>query len=255
MALYSYQAFLENKHQNTPFAQKTFDTLIERITDNQFPCYYARTTLLKNSLYVAFIENFDHEEDMFRQCFDVFAQYADIERDADPFRVFVLAIDVKTKDWQADNDLMWRFMHFCEQHDPMPWHEAIPQDTENADWSFSFMGMPWFFNLNSPNNTHRESRNVTETFSFVLQRTDGFEKLLKDDLDENAREMFRQTIRKDIRGRIAHYDNQTASPSLAGEADNLEHYEWRQFHLPNHNNQKPQTKCPYKAFKSLFSLV
>lgn len=250
---YSYKGFSEVYSTASSYAKKTFHNLETRIKSSDFPCYYAKTTILKNSLYVAFIEKYEDQNDLFYQSKKAFEQFADIEKNPNPYHVFVLSMKVDTKNWEEDNALMWDFMHYLRQHDSEPWSSEIPTATDDANWSFSFMGMPWFFNLNSHNNTHRNSRNVTDTFSLILQRTDGFEKLLKAELDEDEREKQRFAIRKDIRGRIAAYDAQPVSPALAGEADNMEYLEWKQFHIPNLNTEKPQSKCPFKAFFSLAS--
>jgi FPC/CPF motif-containing protein YcgG len=249
--LYSYQQFLQQYKNASAYSQTTFDTLVQNITNVEFPCYYAKTTLTKNSLYVAFIEEFSSEKEMFEQCKIAFDQFAEIEKIPNPYHVFVLSVALNTQNWEEDNALMWRFMSYLRQHDSEPWAKEIPESTENADWSFSYQAMPWFFNLNSHNNTHRKSRNVTNTFSFILQRTDGFEKLLKEELDETQRENQRMVIRKDIRNRVGKYDGQPVSPALAGESDNEEHLEWKQFHIPNLNSQKPQSKCPFHKFFNL----
>lgn len=245
---YSYQQFLESQKNASEYAQTTFNTLIQNITNVAFPCYYAKTTLSKNSLYVAFVEHFADETDLFEQGKIAFDQFTEIEKEPNPYNVFVLSIDIKTKNWEEDNALMWNFMHYLRKNDPEPWLVEIPTSTESPDWSFSYKAMPWFFNLNSNNLTQRKSRNVTNTFSFILQRTDGFEKLLKDELNESQKETQRMLIRKDIRNRVGCYDGQTVSPALAGESDNQEHLEWKQFHIPNLNSQPTQSKCPFTKF-------
>lgn len=245
---YSYNEFKAIENQQSPYAREVFAELIQNITNPEFPCYYAKRVIPKNSLYVSFIENFENRQAMFKQAMNAFMQYAEIERECDPYRVFVLSFKVETTSWEEDNALMYDFMHYLNQHDPEPWFEEMPTDTNDPLWSLSFMGMPWFFNLNSPNNTHRKSRNVTNTFSLVLQRTDSFEQLLRTELAEEVREKQRIIIRKEIRKRIGIYDGQPVSPSLAGEADNTNYLEWIQFHLPDLNTQKPQATCPFKYF-------
>ena len=243
--LYRYNDLSKGQQAVSPYAQSVLANLTKRITDPAFPCYFAKKVLPKNSLYLTFVENLSDQTDMFRQGMEALSIYAEIERNPDPYRVFVLSFDVNTANWEQDNQLMWQFIHYLIQHDPQPWSPDIPQTTDEAGWSVSFMGMPWFFNLNSHNHTHRNSRNVTDTFSLIIQRTDSFEKLLSSELNDGQREQQRQVIRKEIRGRVAAYDGQSVSPALAGEPDNLQHLEWVQFHIPNLNTEKPQAKCPF----------
>lgn len=244
---YSYNEFLAAQEKASAYAKKTFNTIIENINSPTFPCYFAKNVFPKNSLYVSFIEDFKNQEDMFQQSMEVFSKFALIEKYPDPYRVFILSMNVPTKTWEEDNKLMWDFMRFLNQHDPEPWFSEIPTSTDDAGWSFSFMGMPWFFNLNSHNNLNRKSRNVSGSYSIILQRTDGFEKLLKAELDEKIREQQRTEIRKDVRARVGIYDGQSVSPALAGEPDNMQHLEWVQFHIPNLNTEKPQSKCPFHS--------
>lgn len=243
--LYRYNDLSKGQQAVSPYAQSVLANLTKRITDPAFPCYFAKKVLPKNSLYLTFVENFSDQTDMFRQGMEALSIYAEIERNPDPYRVFVLSFDVNTANWEQDNQLMWQFIHYLIQHDPQPWSPDIPASTDEAGWSVSFMGMPWFFNLNSHNHTQRNSRNVTDTFSLIIQRTDSFEKLLSSELNDGQREQQRQVIRKEIRGRVAAYDGQSVSPALAGEPDNLQHLEWVQFHIPNLNTEKPQAKCPF----------
>ena len=241
--IYSYSQFLPAP--KSTFATRAFQNLEENIQQADFPCYYAKRILPKNSLYVSFIEQYTDREDMFRQAMADFAVYAELERTPDVYRVFVLSIDIDSCSWDEDNALMWDFMRYLRAHDTEAVIEGMPDSPEDKRWSFSFMGMPWFFNLNSPNLTHRRSRNVTGVLSFILQRTDSFDKLLSDELDEDETESKRKIIRAEIRGRVGKYDGQPASPLLAGEAQNTGLIEWLQFHLPNHNSDAPQSKCPF----------
>lgn len=241
--LYSYKEFMPAK--KSTFAANAFENLIRNIQLPEFPCYYAKRILPKDSLYVSFIENYTDNEDMFSQAMADFATYAELERDPDSYRVFVLSLDVPSVDWASDNALMWDFMRYLRKHDAEPVPEGMPDSPEDSNWSFSFMGMPWFFNLNSPNMANRKSRNVTGVLSFILQRTDSFDKLLAEELSVEEVERKRHIIRSEIRGRVGTYDGQPVSPVLAGEAQNKGHIEWLQFHIPDLNTDTPQAKCPF----------
>ncbi len=241
--IYNYDHFLSAT--KSAFAARAFHNLLENIQQTEFPCYYAKRILPKNSLYVSFIEQYTDREDMFRQAMADFAAYAELERTPDAYRVFVLSIDIHSPGWAEDNDLMWDFMRYLRAYDTYPIAEGIPESVDDSKWSFSFMGMPWFFNLNSPNMRHRKSRNVTGVLSFILQRTDSFDKLLSEELIESETERKRNVIRAEIRGRVGKYDGQPASPVLAGEEQNTRHIEWLQFHIPNLNSDTPQARCPF----------
>jgi FPC/CPF motif-containing protein YcgG len=194
----------------------------------------------KNTLYFGFVEKFSTQTEMFEQALQIFSEYAEIERQPDPYRVLVLAFDLQTKDWAEDDRVLWDFLDYANSKDPEKWLDEVPKDSNAAGWTFLYKGMPWFFNLNSPNHAHnRDSRNTTGTFTLIIQRTDSFDGLAPVHLHD--------TVRKELRARIAPYDGQATSPALAGEADNLQHSEWVQYHLPEKNEQKPLSKCPFHA--------
>jgi uncharacterized protein len=235
--LLQYSAFLKQQSEMSHFAQRSFAQLVSNISKADFPCYFAKNVLTRDTLYVSFIENFSDKTDLFAQISAVFSAYAEIERQPDPYRVLVLSVDIQLLDWEADDALLWEFLEYLHRQDPEPWPADVPQDPAISGWSFCFKGMPWFFNVNSPNNQDRQSRNITDSFAFVIQRTDGFDDLAP--LDKHDK------LRWDLRARCLAYDGQASSPALALGADNPEMLEWIQFHTPNLNTEKPKGKCPY----------
>ena len=237
--LYKYSEFLRQRDAASPFAQGAFASLVTNITKPDFPCYFAKNVVTKDSLYVAFAEGRVEREALFAQVAEAFMLYAEIEKQPDPYRVLVLAVDYPSDSWASDDALLWDLLAYLRTQDPEPWPAEIPQDPHVLGWSFCFMGMPWFFNLNSPRNSHRASRNVTNTLSFVIQRTDGF--------DDLAPLESHDKLRWDLRARVLPYDGQASSPALACGPDNPDMYEWIQFHTPNLNTEKPASKCPYHA--------
>lgn len=240
-----YNTLKANFESCSEFEKGIFTTLMNNIANPLFPCYFSQSVIPKNSIHFSSITDFATKENLFEQAHDELCLFAELEKDPDPFRVFVLSMNIQTSSWQEDNDFMWEFIDYLESKDTEVWPEEVSRDTNSPSWSFCFKGMPFFFNLNSPNNTLRKSRNVTGKFSFLIQRTDSFEKILPVDLDEVTREERRWMIRKDIRDRIGVYDEQVVSPALAGEQGNLEHLEWVQYHIPNSNEDKIQSKCPF----------
>jgi uncharacterized protein len=233
--LFKYSEFLQQQGNASDFARRGFANLVANIAKPDFPCYFAKNVLTKDSLYVAFLDG--DKQALFARTAEVFKAYATIEKQPDPYRVLVLALDLPSATWETDDALLWELLAYLRSQDPEPWPTEVPQDPHVEGWSFCFMGMPWFFNLNSPRNSHRASRNVTDTLSFVIQRTDGF--------DDLAPLGSHDKLRWDLRARVAPYDGQASSPALACGQDNPNMLEWIQFHTPNLNTEKPASKCPY----------
>lgn len=230
----------QNPTAYSDFAKRVASTFLGNISKSDFPCYFAKSVIPKNTLYFGFVENFNTQTEMFEQALQVFSEYAEIERQPDPYRVLVLVFDLTTQDWAEDDRLLWEFLDYANSKDPEKWLEEVPKDSNEAGWTFLYKGMPWFFNLNSPHHAHnRNSRNTTNAFTLIIQRTDSFEGLAPVHLHD--------TVRNELRARIEPYDGQPTSPALAGGADNLQHSEWIQYHLPEKNEQKPISKCPFHA--------
>ncbi len=236
--LHTISALEISPNTYSDFAQEVAKNLIKNISKNDFPCYFAKSVIPKNSLYFGFVENFSSLTEMFEIALQAFSEYADIEKQPDPYRVLVLSFDIQSEDWAADDRLLWDFLGYINQHDPERWIAEVPKDSSETGWTFSYKGMPWFFNLNSPHHAHnRNSRNTTGAFTLIIQRTDSFDGL--------APVHRHDTIRRELRARIVAYDGQSTSPALAGGADNLQHSEWVQYHLPEQNTQPPLSKCPF----------
>ena len=231
-----YSEFLATQDTASDWARTAFHETVANITKPDFPCYFAKNVITKDSLHVAFIERSDRAT-MYAQAAEVMQEYAEIERNPDIFRVLVLSMDMGGSSWEEDDALLWDFLAYLQTQDPEPWPSEVPMDPNEDGWSFCFKGMPWFFNLNSPSNTHRQSRNITNTFAFVIQRTDGFDGLAPAESHDK--------LRWDLRARCLAYDGQASSPALAKGEDNLEMLEWIQFHTPNLNTEKPKGKCPF----------
>jgi uncharacterized protein len=237
--LFKYSEFVRAGDAASAFAREAFSTLVANITQPDFPCYFAKNVVTKDSLYVAFAEGTSSRAALFAQIAEDFKAYAEIEKQPDPYRVLVLSVDWPSDTWASDDAFLWDLLAYLRTQDPEPWPADVPEDPHVLGWSFCFMGMPWFFNLNSPRNSHRASRNATGALSFVVQRTDGF--------DDLAPLESHDKLRWDLRARVAPYDGQASSPALACGPDNPDMYEWIQFHTPNLNTEKPASKCPYHA--------
>ncbi len=237
--LYRHDDFILAKDSVSPFAQGCFDSLIAAISRSDFPCYFAKNVIIKNTLHLAFVEDYADRAALWAQACAAMQAYAEIEKEPDIYRVFVLSFDIQSPTWDTDDAFLWEFLSHLRAYDPEPWMEGMPEDPSIPGWSFSFMGMPWFFNLNSPNNAHRKSRNATGQYSLIIQRTDGFDELVP--LAQH------DTVRQGLRSRILPYDGQAVSPAMACEADNPQMLEWIQFHTPDLNTEKPASKCPYHA--------
>lgn len=240
--IYTRSEFISQTGNFSPFAQQVVQNFCENISKNDFPCYFAKNVINKDSVYFSFIENDDNQLIMFEKAAQDFKNYAQIERNPDPYRVLLMNFELKTVNWEADDAFLWAFLAYLHKQDPEPWPADIPKNPNEQGWSFCFMGMPWFFNVNSPHHAqNRPSRNTTDALTWVIQRTDSFAPL--------APVEMHATIIESVRSRIAPYDGQSTSPALAGESDNLEELEWIQYHLPNFNHEKPKKTCPFSTTK------
>lgn len=211
-------------------------TFVSRVEDPRFPCTFAKGSITRRLLYFAFVSLDGDRAAAWEAATEALAAFAAMERTPDPYRVLVLCTDRVTATWEEDDELLWELCRWVVRHDPEP---GPPLDLDQPGVCIPFMGMPWFFNLNSPVHRARASRNTTDRLAFIVQRSDSFAGI--------APEHQHDAVREGIRARIGPYDGQPASPSLHGYAHNPEGVEWRQFHLPLTNDIRPAAGCPFHA--------
>ncbi len=131
----------------------------------------------------------------------------------------------------------WRILDYLHRHDPKPWPADIPKDIEDPGWTFCFNGVSLFVNMSCPAHVNRKSRNVGDSFAFILQPRAGFDEVAGNNPKGNQ-------VRRMIRARIGRYDTIGPSPALGSYGDGAT-LEWKQYALQD-NNEPNKAECPLK---------
>jgi FPC/CPF motif-containing protein YcgG len=134
----------------------------------------------------------------------------------------------------------WAVLRQLSRHDPQPWPAGRPLDPGLPDWQWCFAGEPWFVFGASPGFRQRRSRNVGRCLTMVFQLVERvFEGL-------SGSSAAGQAAKRQIRGRLAHYDLVGPHPHL-GDAEHSSVYKWRQYFLPDDNRIFGERACPWTA--------
>ena len=131
----------------------------------------------------------------------------------------------------------WRILDYLHRHDPQPWPADIPRDIEDPDWTFCYNGVSLFINMSCPAHVNRKSRNVGDSFAFILQPRAGFDEVAGNNPKGNQ-------VRRMIRARIGRYDTIGPSPALGSYGDGAT-LEWKQYALQD-DNEPTKAQCPLK---------
>jgi FPC/CPF motif-containing protein YcgG len=128
----------------------------------------------------------------------------------------------------------WAILRGLRLCDLEPWPEDIPTETDAAEWTFCFDGVPWFLAALTPAHEQRQSRRA-DNFTIAVQPKWVFNNLFK---TPETRERAVQAVRK----LMPAYDNIEISPDLAayGSKGSTEAH---QYYLLDENET---SHCPFK---------
>jgi FPC/CPF motif-containing protein YcgG len=133
----------------------------------------------------------------------------------------------------------WYVLHYLHHHDPKPWPEAIPTDSEDPNWEFCFAGEPIFVVCNTPAHIHRRSR-YASGMMIAFQPRWVFEELM-------AHPRKSERARAIIRARLEKYDSVPPYHALGVYGD-LHNREWMQYFFPDTEDNDPtreaKARCP-----------
>lgn len=141
--------------------------------------------------------------------------------------------DVST---EADyHEALWHLLNVLHVHDPEPWPENIPTETDDPHWEFCFGGEPMFPTCRAPFYDERQSRHSPVGLEITFQPRQLFDGITA---DTEAGQQARETIQ----GRLEEYDGVCPHADLGDwgvEGDR----EWPQYLFREDDEQSPD-ECP-----------
>ncbi|MFT4883718.1 MAG: FPC/CPF motif-containing protein YcgG [Natronomonas sp.] len=224
------------------WAQAHFESFTDGLTgernDTPFPCFFG-TEALKNGelLYTCVPSTSDREA--LTALGETLLEYLDIYEDhADRASLVAFFRPAERPLSEADyHDALWHILQFLHVHDPEPWPEHIPTDTDDPKWEFCFGGEPMFPTCRAPFYDTYKSRYCPIGLEITFQPRDLFENLnVTADYEQG------QNAREVIQDRLEGYDGVCPHADL-GDWGNEGDREWRQYLFREDDSQAPD-ECP-----------
>ncbi|KAG5796621.1 hypothetical protein H9Q69_004371 [Fusarium xylarioides] len=206
-----------------------------------FPCVYATMGYRSDDHRYVFLESDNPSEPRnVRKVALALTEYLRMSTSLGPNTSLVIigAPSEKQRTVEDHNRTFWDMLRGLRICDPRPWPEDIPQDTEDAKWTFCFNGEPVFPVMLTPAHQKRWSRHMSVPV-IALQP-----KWVLDNLLGTPEK--RKAAQNKVRNLLQKYDTIGVSPDLTayGAAGTSEA---RQLCLQDKNES---VQCPYRNFDS-----
>ncbi|KAG5663579.1 hypothetical protein KAF25_001515 [Fusarium avenaceum] len=206
-----------------------------------FPCVYATMGYRANDHRYVFLESDDPSEPHnVRKVALALAEYLRISSSLGPNTSLVIigAPSENQRTVEAHNRTFWDMLRGLRTCDPKAWPGDIPQDTEDANWTFCFNGESVFPVMLTPAHQERWSRHMSVPV-IALQP-----KWVLDNLLRTPEK--RKAAQSKVRNLLQKYDTIDISPDLT-DYGAVGTSEVRQLCLQDKNES---VQCPYRNFNS-----
>ncbi|UZP43447.1 hypothetical protein NXS19_011263 [Fusarium pseudograminearum] len=206
-----------------------------------FPCVYATMGYRSGDHRFVFLESDNPSEPRnVRKVATALAEYLRISTSLGPDTSLVIigAPSEKERTVEEYNRTFWDMLRGLRICDPKAWPKDIPEDTEDAKWTFCFSGQPVFPVMMTPAHQERWSRHMSVPL-VALQP-----KWVLDNLLQTPEK--RKSAQSKVRGLLQKYDTIGISPDLT-DYGATGTSEVRQLCLQDKNES---VQCPYRNFDS-----
>lgn len=231
--------FDQNSWQGLAYQDFRSTILAKGSSAKTFPCVYATMGYRADDHRYVFLESENPSAPRnVRKVALSLAEYLRISTSLGPNTSLVIIGAPSEQQWTVEehNHRFWELLRGLRICDPKSWPEDIPQDTEDAKWTFCFNGEPVFPVMLTPAHQERWSRHMSVPV-IALQP-----KWVLDNLLRTPKK--RQAAQSKVRNLLRKYDTIGVSPDLTdyGAAGTSE---VRQLCLQDKNET---VQCPYRNF-------
>lgn len=233
--------FDENSWQGLAYYDFRSTILAKGSGMKTFPCLYATMGYRANDHRYVFLESDDPSEPLnVRKVALALAEYLRISTSLGPNTSLVIigAPSEKQRTVEEHNRTFWDMLRGLRTCDPKAWPKDIPQDTEDANWTFCFNGESVFPVMLTPAHQERWSRHMSVPV-IALQP-----KWVLDNLLRTPEK--RKAAQSKVRNLLQKYDTIGISPDLT-DYGAVGTSEVRQLCLQDKNES---VQCPYRNFNS-----
>lgn len=226
------------------WVQRAYKCFHEMVCDKDptFPCYFGTAAELAGNMRYTFVE----EEELDRPTVLVgsLIDYLRMQRTI-PGRsalIVFLAQELDRISLAAQESQFWQIVQFLHDQDPLPWPENAPIDPDELGWDFHFGGEAIFVNGHAPSYRLRRSRGSKDGPFIVIQSLANLSGIA-------GSGPVAEAVRKKITALLSEYDKVPRAPDLTEYDPSgkraLEAREWKQFWLPDDDEQK-SSHCPLR---------
>ncbi len=199
-----------------------------------FPCFFGVESVENGDPLYTVVPSMTDKDALLRFR-DVLLEYLDTYRDHAEQASLVTFFKPPERDLtEAEyHERLWHVLQFLHVHDPEPWPEEIPTDTDDTEWEFSFGGEPMFPTCRAPFYDTYHSRYCPIGLEITFQPRTLFEGITHDtEAGQQAREV--------IHDRLSDYDGVCPHADIG---DYGVDHEWPQYMLTEDEAQSPD-ECP-----------
>jgi len=218
-------------------------TFRENVRSREYPCHFGRQSLERRELMVTHAELAD-----LRPLADALAFFLDntprVRGGRHVLSAFLrpsastLSTGVGGPSHDDHDRAFWEVLQYLHDHDPEPWPEGFPMDTEDPSWEFCFNGEAMFVFGAAPTHGLRASRNLADCLVLLFQPRSVF-------FGIEGGTAAGIVARKRIRERLRAWDLAGPHPSMGNYGD-PSNVEWRQYFIPDDDSDL-HGECPFKA--------
>lgn len=217
------------------------------LSDVGFPCVFSKRAFRKDIIKFLFVEDMSNAGlcHLARGILEFVRLSSDWDGNLDKAHPLIVAFSfscISSGSIEDYHRFGWSVLQKLHEYDQGEWPQDVARDADNPMWSMCFGGMPLFFNMSTPANKLRRSRNLGPNFIMVVNPRERFD-IVAGDNPEGRK------VRSTIRNRISRYDGQPHANQLGTYGENS--HEWKQYGLIDENKDITGA-CPFRFVKLVF---
>ncbi len=161
------------------------------ILKNDHPCIMAQTVFKMDKVEIKSYSNFGSKNTGERLLEDIKTYLENYNFDLNDFYTFIAVFPEETQASEIEFErLLWKQLKNIHKADNEPWDEAVSNDPENNDFSFSIAGKAFYVVGMHPNSSRKSRQAPYATLTFNLHCQ--FEKLRQMGAYQNVRNKIRE---------------------------------------------------------------
>ena len=234
---------IQEVYQSNGWVVQAWNEIRSKITDENYPCYFAKRAEERGSLYYSFVNSAVSLDDL-QHLTKCLWDFTNLVKGSDKKARFTLLVVFKPEFPQESNlhysEIFWSLLEYLHTQDKEAWPPHVSTDPNNGDFEFCFNGVSLFTFVNTPAYRNRLSRNLGRSFVIVFVPASSFfgVKLLTPG-GIAARMIIHERIKK--------YDLIDRYPEF-GKVDEGIPLSWKSYFIPDENTPLT-TECPFKVRK------